>query len=167
MEQAQADVGAISRRLKQQYPSPFMAKDAAVVSLDRHIVGEVRPALLMLFGAVGFLLLIVCVNVANLLMVRLTTRVREISVRVALGAGRLRIVPPILGESLTLAAAGGALGLLLAFWSMDLLRVLLPADLPRIGRYPHRWRRGRFRTGRFRRDRNLVRRAAGVARFRA
>ena len=133
IEQAQADIGAISRRLKQQYPSPFMAQDAAVIRLDRQMVGEVRPALLMLFGAVGFLLLIVCVNVANLLMVRLTTRTHEISVRVALGAGRLRLFRQLLEESLTLAAAGGALGLLLAFWSMDLLRILLPADLPRAG----------------------------------
>ena len=133
IDQAQADIGAIARRLKQQYPSPFMAKDAAVVPLSQHIVGKVRPALLTLFGAVGFLLLIVCVNVANLLMVRLTARSREISVQVALGAGRSRIFRDLLAESLLLAAAGGALGLLLAFWSMDLLRVLLPADLPRLG----------------------------------
>ena len=131
--QAQADLSAISRRLKQQYPSPFMAKDAAVVSLNEHIVGKVRPALLMLFGAVGFLLMIVCVNVANLLMVRLTTRTREISVQVALGAGRVHLLRQLLAESLALAAAGGALGLLVAYWSMDVLRVLLPADLPRAG----------------------------------
>jgi putative ABC transport system permease protein len=131
MEQAQIDIGAISRRLKQQYPSPFMARDAAVIPLDRHIAGEARPALLLLFGAVGFLLLIVCVNVANLLMVRITTRVREISVRVALGAGRSHLFRQMLAESLALAATGGALGLLLAYWSMDLLRVLLPSDLPR------------------------------------
>ena len=131
IEQAQSDVGAISRRLKQQYPSPFMGKEAMVVALDRHIAGEARPALLMLFAAVGFLLLIVCVNVANLLMVRITTRVREISVRVALGAGRSQLFRLLLSESLALAGAGGALGLVVAFWSMDLLRLLLPADLPR------------------------------------
>jgi len=130
-EQAQADVGAISRRLKQEYPSPFMAKDAVVIPLDRYIAGEARPALLLLFGAVGFLLLIVCVNVANLLLVRITMRVREISVRVALGAGRSHLFRQMLAESLALAAAGGALGLLVAFWSMDLLRILLPGDLPR------------------------------------
>jgi putative ABC transport system permease protein len=130
-EQAQADVSAISRRLKQQYPSPFMGKDAVVIRLDRHIVGEARPALLMLFGSVGFVLLIVCVNVANLLMVRMTARVREISVRVALGAGRAHLFRHLLAESLALAAAGGTLGLVVAYWSMDLLRVLLPADLPR------------------------------------
>jgi predicted permease len=131
MEHAQADVSRISRRLKQQYPSPFMAKDALVTPLNRQIAGEARPALLMLFGAVGFLLLIVCLNVANLLMVRITTRVREISVRVALGAGRLHIFRQMVAESLGFAAAGGALGLLAAYWSMDLLSVLLPADLPR------------------------------------
>jgi predicted permease len=73
------------------------------------------------------------VNAANLLMVRVTTRAREISVRVALGAGRRHLFAQLLTESLTLAAAGGALGFLMAFWSMDLLRVLLPADLPRVG----------------------------------
>ena len=133
IEQAQSDMSAIARRLKQQYPSPFMAQDAQVVSLDRHIAGEARPALLMLFGAVGFLLLIVCVNVANLLLVRITTRAREISVRVALGAGRSHLFRQMLAESLALAAAGGALGLVVAFWSMSLLRLVLPADLPRAG----------------------------------
>jgi len=131
MEQAQADISSIARRLKLQYPSPFMAKDALVVPLDRHIAGEVRPTLLTLFGAVGFVLLIVCVNVANLLMVRTTARARELSVRVALGAGRSHLVRQMLSESLALASAGGALGLLIAFWSMSLLRILLPADLPR------------------------------------
>jgi predicted permease len=132
-EQAQSDVGAIARRLKQRYPSPFMAKDAAVVSLNQHIVGDVRPALLMLFGAVGFLLLIVCVNVANLLMVRVTTRMKELSLQLALGSGRLRLFRQFLEESLLLSAAGGILGLLAASWSMELLRVLLPSDLPRLG----------------------------------
>lgn len=132
LEQAQADFAQISRRLKQQYPSPFMARDASVISLDRQIAGEARPALLVLFGAVGFLLLIVCVNVASLLMVRITSRVREISVRVALGAGQSHLIWQMLSESMVLGAAGGALGLLLAFWSMGLLHVLLPADLPRV-----------------------------------
>src|SRR5579875_3141864 len=131
LERAQADISAIARRLKQQYPSPFMGKDAMVIPLSRQIAGEARPALLMLFGAVGFLLLIVCVNVANLLMVRVTTRGREISVRMALGAGRMHLFRLLITESLALAAAGGALGLLGAFWSMDLLRLLLPSGLPR------------------------------------
>jgi putative ABC transport system permease protein len=131
VEQAQADIGAIEQGIKQRYPSPFQGKDAAVVSLASHVAGEVRRPLLMLFGAVGFLLLIVCVNVANLLLVRVTARARELAVRTALGAARRHLIRQMLAESLLLAVAGGACGLLLAAWSMDLLRVLLPADTPR------------------------------------
>jgi len=130
--QAQAEVGGIERRIKQQYPSPFQGKDAAVVALQEHLVGQVRPALLMLFGSVGFLLLIVCVNVANLLLVRVPARSREFAVRAAMGAGRRHLVRQMLTESLLLGAAGGASGLLLASLSMELLRVLLPAELPRL-----------------------------------
>jgi putative ABC transport system permease protein len=130
IERAQAEISGIERRIKSEHPSPFQSKDAAVFSLQSHIVGEVRPALLMLFGAVGFLLLIVCVNVANLLLVRVTARSRELAVRTALGAGRRHLVRQMLAESLLLAVAGGAAGLLLATWSMGLLRVLLPAELP-------------------------------------
>lgn len=132
LESAQADISTIERRIKQQYPSPFQSKDAAVVPLLVHVGGEVRRPLLMLFGAVGFLLLIVCVNVANLLLVRVTARAREIAVRSALGAGRRHLIRQMLSESLLLAVAGGACGLLMAVWSMDLLRVLLPADMPRV-----------------------------------
>ncbi len=130
--QAQAEVGGIERRIKQQYPSPFQGKDAAVATLQEHMVGQVRPALLMLFGAVGFLLLIVCVNVANLLLVRVTARSRELAVRAAMGAGRRHLIRQMLTESLLLGAAGGVMGLLLASLSMELLRVLLPAELPRL-----------------------------------
>ncbi|HYM10511.1 MAG TPA: ABC transporter permease [Bryobacterales bacterium] len=133
MERAQADIGAIERRIKQQYPSPFQGKDVSVISLQSHIVGGVRTPLLMLFGAVGFVLLIVCVNVANLLLVRVTARARELAVRTALGAGRRHLVRQMLAESLLLAAAGGVCGLLLAAWSMGVLRILLPADMPRVG----------------------------------
>lgn len=133
IKRAQAEISAIERRIKREHPSPFQSKDAAVLSLQAHIVGEVRPALLMLFGAVGFLLLIVCVNVANLLLVRVTARARELAIRTALGAGRRHIVRQMLAESLLLAVAGGAAGLLLATWSMGLLRALLPAELPRLG----------------------------------
>jgi putative ABC transport system permease protein len=101
--------------------------------LASHVTGEVRRPLLMLFGAVGFLLLIVCVNVANLLLVRVAARSRELAVRTALGAARRHLIRQMLTESLLLAAAGGICGLLLAAWSMDLLRVLLPPDMPRAG----------------------------------
>jgi putative ABC transport system permease protein len=129
--QAHSDLGAIQLRLYLQQPSPFMTKDVSIVSLAEHTVGKVRPALLVLFGAVGFLLLIVCVNVANLLLVRVTARARELAVRCALGAGHARLFRQMLTESLLLALAGGAGGLLLALWSMDLLKALLPAEVPR------------------------------------
>lgn len=127
---AQADIGVIERRIKQQFPSPFQAKDAAVTSLAAYVSGEVRRPLLMLFGAVGFLLLIVCVNVANLLLVRVAARSRELALRTALGAGRRHLIRQLLTESLLLALAGGIAGMLLAAWSMDLLR-LLPPGMPR------------------------------------
>ncbi|HEV2448715.1 MAG TPA: FtsX-like permease family protein, partial [Candidatus Sulfopaludibacter sp.] len=133
LEAAQSEVSAIERRIKQEHPSAFQSKDAAVMSLQSHVVGEVRPALLMLFAAVGFLLLIVCVNVANLLLVRVTARSRELAVRTALGAGRRHLVRLMLSESLLLAVAGGTAGLLLAVWSLELLRILLPPEVPRVG----------------------------------
>lgn len=132
MAQARADISSIGRRLKQQYPSPFQSEDASTVSLSSHMVSQVRPALLVLFAAVGFLLLIVCVNVANLLLVQVTARGRELAVRSALGAGRWRLLRQMLGESLVLALAGGVFGLLVASWSMELLKILLPADVPRV-----------------------------------
>lgn len=132
VEQAQAEVDGIERRIKQQYPSPFQSKDAIVVPLDEHLAGPVRLALEMLFGAVGFLLTIVCVNVANLLLVRVTARSRELAVRTALGAGRRHLIRQMLTESLLLGAAGGVAGLLLASLSMELLRVLLPPEVPRL-----------------------------------
>ena len=128
---ARQEVSSIARRNKQQYPGPYQAADATVVALATHLAGSVRTPLLVLFGAVGFVLLIVCVNVANLLLVRVTARSRELAVRAAVGAGRWQLIRQLLVESLVLAAAGGALGLLVAFWSMDVLRVLLPDSLPR------------------------------------
>jgi putative ABC transport system permease protein len=131
IEQAQADLSEVARRLKRQYPDPYMAKDAVLVPLLAHVAGKVRPALLILFAAVGLLMLIVCVNIANLLLVRVTARARELAVRLALGAGRAHLLRQMLAESVLLAAGGGLLGFLLAFWSMDLLKLLLPPDVPR------------------------------------
>ena len=130
---AAADISTIARGLKQQYPGPYQTEDATVTPLARQLAGSARPALLLLFGAVGLLLLIVCVNVANLLLVRAAARARELAVRTAIGAGRGDLFRHLLAESLLLAAAGGAAGLMLTYWSMDLLRVLLPSTLPRGG----------------------------------
>ena len=132
LPEARAEISAIATRIKQQYPNPFQSDDAATVSLYSHIVGEVRPALLILFAAVGFLLLIVCVNVANLLLVRVSARERELAIRAAVGAGRWRLLRQMLAESVVLALAGGALGCLMAGWSTELLRILLPAAVPRV-----------------------------------
>jgi len=128
---AQSDIGAIQHRLYLEQPGEWMSQGAAVISLDGHMVGRVRPALLVLFGAVGFLLVIVCVNVANLLLVRVAARARELAVRRALGAGHARLFRQMLTESLLLAVAGGTGGLLLALWSTELLKALLPAEVPR------------------------------------
>jgi len=132
IDQAGAEISAIATRIKQQYPNPFQSDDAATVSLYSHIVGEVRPALLILFAAVGFLLLIVCVNVANLLLVRVSARERERAIRAAVGASRWRLLRQMLAESLILALVGGALGCLMAGWSSELLHILLPAAVPRV-----------------------------------
>jgi len=131
LEATSQDISIIARRIKQQYPGPYQTADASVTTLAYHLTGSVRAPLVVLFAAVGLLLLIVCVNVANLLLVRVTARSRELAVRTALGAERRHLFHHLLMESLILAAAGGALGLLVAFWSMDLVRVLLPAGVPR------------------------------------
>lgn len=131
METARNEISSIAKRIKQQYPGPYQSADAIVLPLSAHLVGNARLPLLALFGAVGLLLLIVCVNVTNLLLVRINSRSRELAVRTALGAGRARLFRHLFMESLVLATAGGTLGLLIAFWSMDLLRMLLPASVPR------------------------------------
>ena len=139
LEQSQTDLSAIARRLKQEYPSPYMAKDAILTPLRVHTAGKVRTPLLVLFAAVGFLLLIVCVNVANLLLVRVTARSRELAIRMALGAGRMHLVRQTVAEAMLLALAGGTLGILMALWSMDLLKVLLPPDVPRAAEISVDW----------------------------
>ncbi|HEX2188845.1 MAG TPA: ABC transporter permease [Longimicrobiaceae bacterium] len=131
-ERAGADVSAVARRLKQEHGDDTWMSDAEVVPLHEQLVGDVRPALLVLLGAAGLLLLIACANVVNLLLARAASRRREIAVRMAIGAGRGRLVQQFLAESLVLALAGGALGTLLASWGVSLLLALEPGNLPRV-----------------------------------
>ena len=131
LAQAQAAMEAIAGNLAREMPQTNAGVGAAVVPLREHLVGRVRPALLVLLGAVGFVLLIACANVANLLLARGTHRARELAIRATLGAARGRLVRQILAESLLLALLGAAAGLALAQWTLRVIVAASPGHLPR------------------------------------
>jgi len=131
LAQAAQDMERVNRGLQAAYPDVDAGIRTTIVPMKQLIVGDVQPVLWVLMGAVLFVLLIACVNVANLQLVRATVREREFAVRVALGAGQSRLIRQMLTESLALAAAGGAFGVLLAYWGAKAAVAAIPALLPR------------------------------------
>jgi predicted permease len=133
--QAQAEMDTITARLRHDYPQTYPPNGGltfGIVPLLEQVVGDARPTLFVLLGAVGVVLVIACANVANLLLARAVARQKEIAIRTALGASRLRIVRQVLTESMLLSLSGGACGVLLAFWSLHWIHVFGPKSVPRI-----------------------------------
>ena len=131
-EQASADLNLIAARMAAQFPEQYKGRGATVIPLQRSIVSDVRPALLLLLGTVGCVLLIACVNVANLLMARAASRHGEMATRAALGASNRRLLQQMLLESSVLSMAGAVGGVLIALWARDAIIALSPAAVPRI-----------------------------------
>jgi len=129
--QAQSELSGIARRIDAQEPR-LSGWDVTVVGMKQALFEDIRPALLLLLGAVGLLLLLACVNVASLLLARVTGRRKELGIRAALGARRGRLIAQILSESLVLSLMGGALGVFFAIWGVDLLNAVLPNTLPMV-----------------------------------
>jgi putative ABC transport system permease protein len=138
IDQARADLRTIAQRMRAQYPDILMV-DVAVNPLHEETVGSVRRVLLIVLGAVGFLLLVACANVVNLLLARATTRQRELALRAALGASRMRLLTPFLSESFVLTVTGGALGVVMAIAGVRALLALEPGGLPRLDEIGVSW----------------------------
>jgi putative ABC transport system permease protein len=140
LRQAASEMETITARLRQQYPDTNNRRFNRVVSLQEDVIGDTSRMLWLLFGAVSFVLLIACANVANLLLANSSSRVKEMSIRAALGASRWRVMRQLFTESTMLALTGGAAGFLLSFWLLSLIKKLLPTDFPRINEIHMDWR---------------------------
>ncbi|HEX5965405.1 MAG TPA: ABC transporter permease, partial [Pyrinomonadaceae bacterium] len=140
VDQAASEMETITARLREQYPDTNNRRLNRVVSLQEHLVGSSNKTLWLLFGAVIFVLLIACANVANLLLASAAARSKEMAIRAALGASRLRVMRQLLTESAILALAGGALGLLLSTYGVAAITKLLPQDFPRLSEIGMDWR---------------------------
>ncbi|MEW6208872.1 MAG: ABC transporter permease [Acidobacteriota bacterium] len=135
LAEAQANIESIAERFQQQHPDFYKSNNdvtASLIKLEERLVKRVRPFLLVLLAAVGFVLMIACANVANLLLARAAARQKEIAIRAAMGASLARVARQLLTESVLLALAGGLVGLLAASWVIDLLARFGPTDVPRL-----------------------------------
>ena len=150
-------------RLEQDFPKTNAGLGSNVVPLHAQVVGDVRGMLFILLGAVGFVLLIACTNVANLMLARATQRDREIAIRTAVGASRFRLIRQLLTESLLLSIVGGLAGLLVSIWAVDLFVKLSPGDIPRLNEASVDLQVVRFYAGGFAAHRNRLWIAAGVS----
>src|SRR5262249_54714461 len=130
LEAARAEIATITGRLEQEFPGTN--RHVEVTPLTEKVVGQVRPALLVLLGAVGLVLLIACANVAHMLLAPPTARRRRVALRAALGASRGRLIRQFLVESLLLAVLGGGAGMLIGLWGVDAILALDPGNLPRV-----------------------------------